>query len=194
MIITELKAKLLISTLFQQHLVRLHLQPSLLRGLQKALTSFSLSLLGQSAVIRTLGSLTRMPIRHNAECKEGAGLESLVSLAMEDVADRDGRVDLEVERIECDAVSLTTVTQDNFVVIDEQAAQVLNAQSRSGRIYKIYRATKSLIVSPQAISANDVGYDTTNWEDVNKTDERDQDYIEARLAAEKVVLPPAHNV
>lgn len=100
------------------------------------------------------------------------------------------RIDLEVERLECDAVSLTTVSQNDFVVIDEQAAQVLNAQSRSGSFYKIYCATKSLIVSPPAVSPNDKGYDTTNWEDANKIDdlERDQDYIDARLAAEQVVL------
>ena len=97
------------------------------------------------------------------------------------------RIDLEVERIECDAARpLTTISPDNYVVIDEQAAQVLNAQSRRGPLYKIYCATKSLVVSPPEVSPNDKGYDTSTWDDVNKTGKRDNDYIDATHAAEHV--------
>ena len=99
------------------------------------------------------------------------------------------RIDIEEERVECDAAQpLATISPDNFVIIDDQAAQVLSAQSRRGRLYKIYRATKSLLVSPPEVSSNDKGYDTSNWEDVNKTGKRDPDYIDATLAAEHVKL------
>ena len=97
------------------------------------------------------------------------------------------RIDIEEERVECDAAQpLATISPDNFVIIDDQAAQVLSAQSRRGRLYKIYRATKLLLVSPPEVSSNDKGYDTSNWEDVNKTGKRDPDYIDATLAAEHV--------
>ena len=92
--------------------------------------------------------------------------------------------ELVVERTECDAASLTTLTKDNFVVIDDQAPQVLNAQVQKGALYGIYCATKSLVVSPPTVSPNDKSYDTSKWEDVN---EHDQDYIDARHAAEEVI-------
>ena len=96
-------------------------------------------------------------------------------------------VELEVERTECDAARpLTTISSDNYVVIDDQAAQVLNAQSRRGRLYEIYCATKSLVLSPPEVSSSDKGYDTSSWEDISKTGEHDQDYIEATHAAEYV--------
>ena len=97
------------------------------------------------------------------------------------------RIELEVERTECDAAQpLTTISPDNYVVIDDQAAQVLKAQSRRGRLYEIYCATKSLVLSPPEVSPSDKGYDTSSWEDVDEIGERDQDYIEATHAAEYV--------
>ena len=88
-----------------------------------------------------------------------------------------------VERTEADSVhSLTRLSsQGDFVVVDDQAPQVVNAAARTGVFYGFYYAAKSLL-SSQA-SPSDQRYDTTGWDEA---DERDEDYRAASDAAEAV--------
>ena len=65
---------------------------------------------------------------------------------------------------------------------------MLNAQVQKGAFYGIYCAAKSLVVSPPTVSPNDKSYDTSKWEDADEIDKHDQDYIDARHAAEEVFL------